>query len=735
MAMASGMLATGKRSRRGQLGEGGGVSPPVMPETGGNGQAASRAEHFHRYAVPVECEAFVRCVLYAAQDADGKWFASDGLQIGGDEVRKSVLTPYTAPKFESEAAALRAAAGELERWLALEAGEYRDVAPAIGQAVHEWTEEVHKHVTANQLAEAKAKRGAGKPAAELRPTSHEARTIVKLPLDKIHRHPHNRAVSPPTCQGLAESLQRRGQLQPVRVRPVENPVGHYQLVDGERRYWAAQIAGWDQLDAEVVPMDDAQAEAEIAAANGQRQELNDIERADRLAWLQKPVEAGGAGLTQTAAAAEMGIAQPTASLLQKVARLPACWREAVIAGEMAASWLRPVADYADCPAILDLLWADYRQACKQNFQADTWGSRAAIEQTVFGVIQNDTRPLTRADKVDDREWNTPVFDAAALDAGQLKSLGVVTIRSETGQEIRRCTKVKAWQKLQERARKEQTPLQREHQKTPAKAGTTNAKPKRTPAEQRKLDAEADRQLADRIQGRGGLAEIALRIDLAGQLKEGGYVTRLLHDDLVATSRENSWSSTLDYHGWKYLAERLLIADRLPKGKSSPSLSGADPAAYARFSAAAIDWDGDPETDCDRRQLYVCRLLLWPYSEVILAQGKLAKRGEWPERFPRLEAVVLDLYAVMVGASIRNTWVAARDNKGPARLWLLEFVRTYRTARQRQGLCSELGVVWSPGDKLSELEDAILAQHAERGLKLPAVLEKQKKGKPGRAGRR
>lgn len=118
-------VATAKRSRK--------AGRPASGDGGGNG--ASRAEHFHQYDVPVQCEGDVRCRLYAAQDADGKWFASDSLGIGGHTVRNGGLTPASAPKFESEAAALRAAVGELERWLALEADGYRECSTAIGQAV------------------------------------------------------------------------------------------------------------------------------------------------------------------------------------------------------------------------------------------------------------------------------------------------------------------------------------------------------------------------------------------------------------------------------------------------------------------------------------------------------------------------------------------------------------------------------------------------------------------------
>ncbi len=708
---------------------------------------ATKAEHWHVYAVPVDADVEVK--LYAAQDSDGRWYASECVRFGKTlnqdlPDRDAVLVPATAVKSDTEAAALAKRCAVILGWIPELQRQWDDAEGAalesVADAVSDFQWDVDKHVAAKAAEESKKPVGAveakagdtGEPGPRRKTTggltpAARQREIVQVPMEKIHGHPHNRRIEPASCEGLADSLRRRGLLAPLRVRTVGEhwglPEGHLQLIDGERRYVAAQLAGWDAIDAVIVDISDAEAEAEIAAANGQRQDLNDIERADRLAWLQRPLAEGGGGLTQTQAAAEMGISQPTASLLQSVGRLPDPWRAAIIAGEIPGSHLRPVAKYADCPAVLDVLWNDYSAAMSGDiWRREEWESRTQIEETVESIVQDGTRALTRQDAFGKHDYGLPAFDAAALDDATRQKLQIVEVANEAGDTVQRCLNTKLWSELNQK-----------FQKTHGTGGNGKAgksqpvkavKPKKTPAEQRKADAKADQELRERIQQRGGLAEIALRIDLAGELTAGDYVTENLHDDLVATTRNAEYNSSLNYDEWKCMAEQLLIAER-KKGSSPPSLRGYKTAeAYQRFAAEAIDWDNDPLSDAQRRRYHVCQLLLWPYSNVI-EHVTLGKGNEWPARFPWIETTLLSQYAARVGSSVRRTWEASHDKNLPDHLWLLQFIRTHNTLRQRRQLCDELGVKFADKDKLADLEEAILAAHQVRRLKLPAVLEQPK----------
>jgi ParB family chromosome partitioning protein len=84
-------------------------------------------------------------------------------------------------------------------------------------------------------------------------------------------------------QALAGSLGERGVLQPVLVRA--KPGGTYELVAGERRWRAAQIAGLEKIPALVRPHDDAESLELALIENMAREDLNPIEEARACAAL------------------------------------------------------------------------------------------------------------------------------------------------------------------------------------------------------------------------------------------------------------------------------------------------------------------------------------------------------------------------------------------------------------------------------------------------------------------
>ena len=101
---------------------------------------------------------------------------------------------------------------------------------------------------------------------------------VELPIDRIRPNPEQprRRFDPVEIERLADSIRRHGVLQPVVVRAVEDG---YELVVGERRWRASQVAGRTTLPAvvaDVAPRD----RLEIALVeNVQRHDLNPIELA------------------------------------------------------------------------------------------------------------------------------------------------------------------------------------------------------------------------------------------------------------------------------------------------------------------------------------------------------------------------------------------------------------------------------------------------------------------------
>lgn len=80
-----------------------------------------------------------------------------------------------------------------------------------------------------------------------------------------------------TLLELAMSIRERGVLEPIVVRPVDG--GKYEIVMGERRWRASQLAGLTQIPAIVRELNDEDASTDALLENFQREDLNPVERA------------------------------------------------------------------------------------------------------------------------------------------------------------------------------------------------------------------------------------------------------------------------------------------------------------------------------------------------------------------------------------------------------------------------------------------------------------------------
>ena len=106
-----------------------------------------------------------------------------------------------------------------------------------------------------------------------------------LPIELVAANPNQprKHFDEESLVGLSDSLKECGVLQPVLVRPLAG--GTYELIAGERRWRAAQLAGIAEIPALVRPHDDA-ASLELALIeNMAREDLNPVEEARALAAL------------------------------------------------------------------------------------------------------------------------------------------------------------------------------------------------------------------------------------------------------------------------------------------------------------------------------------------------------------------------------------------------------------------------------------------------------------------
>ncbi len=121
----------------------------------------------------------------------------------------------------------------------------------------------------------------GAPEAELlsEVADLDAAEFQWIPVAQIEPNPYQprASINPTELQSLVDSIKQHGILQPVIVKPIE---GGYQLIAGERRLRAAELAGLQTVPARVIPDVSDQQIFELAIVeNLQRSDLNPIEKA------------------------------------------------------------------------------------------------------------------------------------------------------------------------------------------------------------------------------------------------------------------------------------------------------------------------------------------------------------------------------------------------------------------------------------------------------------------------
>jgi len=139
-------------------------------------------------------------------------------------------------------------------------------------------------------------------------------SIEELYLTKISPDPNQprKKFDEITLEELASSIKQHGVIQPIIVRQMN--IGHYQIIAGERRCRAAQIAGLTAIPAIIQKNNDVQEDVAISLIeNIQREELNPIELAESFYKLNKNYH-----LSHEAIAAMIGKSRTTVTNLLRL---------------------------------------------------------------------------------------------------------------------------------------------------------------------------------------------------------------------------------------------------------------------------------------------------------------------------------------------------------------------------------------------------------------------------------
>jgi ParB family chromosome partitioning protein len=146
--------------------------------------------------------------------------------------------------------------------------------------------------------------------------------LANLPLDLLQRGKYQPRVDmrPETLSELADSIKSQGLVQPILVRPLphRNPgeSQRYEIIAGERRWRAAQMAGLSDIPAVIRDVPDEAAVSMALIENIQREDLNPLEEARALSRLIEEF-----GLTHQAAAEAVGRSRAAVSNLVRLMEL------------------------------------------------------------------------------------------------------------------------------------------------------------------------------------------------------------------------------------------------------------------------------------------------------------------------------------------------------------------------------------------------------------------------------
>lgn len=173
-----------------------------------------------------------------------------------------------------------------------------------------------------ELSPLLARRAESPPAPAAAPPLAAGDRLANVPLDLLQRGKYQPRIDMrlETLTELAESIKSQGLVQPILVRPLPRPTPtesqRYEIIAGERRWRAAQMAGLSEIPAVIRDVPDEAAVAMALIENIQRENLNPLEEARALQRLVDEF-----GLTHQAAAEAVGRSRAAVSNLLRLTDL------------------------------------------------------------------------------------------------------------------------------------------------------------------------------------------------------------------------------------------------------------------------------------------------------------------------------------------------------------------------------------------------------------------------------
>jgi ParB family chromosome partitioning protein len=155
----------------------------------------------------------------------------------------------------------------------------------------------------------------------------DALTELAVGLLKPGRFQPRTRMDPQSIAELADSIKAQGLIQPILVRPVEN--GKYEIIAGERRWRASQLAGLTRVPVVVRTVPDKAALAMALIENIQREDLNPLEEATGIQRLVDEFE-----MTHETAAQAVGRSRSAVTNLLRLLNLSKAVQDLLMQGKL-----------------------------------------------------------------------------------------------------------------------------------------------------------------------------------------------------------------------------------------------------------------------------------------------------------------------------------------------------------------------------------------------------------------
>ena len=181
------------------------------------------------------------------------------------------------------------------------------------------------------------------------PSAAPAQTgLTELPIEWINSGPWQprRRFDTASLSDLADSIRSKGLVQPILVRPRAGASNRYELIAGERRWRAAQMAQLHTVPAIIRTLEDEEAYELALIENVQRADLSAVEEAEGYRQLIDSF-----GYTQEQLSEIIGKSRSHIANLLRLLSLPPEVSDMVVDGALTMGQVRPMIGNSDCVAL------------------------------------------------------------------------------------------------------------------------------------------------------------------------------------------------------------------------------------------------------------------------------------------------------------------------------------------------------------------------------------------------